>query len=792
VANQNDIDSIFNALMVGNASVITVENRSIINQTALELYEIQELTSQQVEMLRKIIMICNVLYNRTDMTVLPVEDGFYDLLLEKYKKYDSNFQVGSAVVNFKNSIQNDINNPQEISTSPIIFVKVPERDEFHQMVSDKIMRKGMPRLNQYDFYESPISFTQEKITKRSHNTQHNHPLLVGTLDKAKFVTNKDAIDAGVFDDNNVKVLERDFFQNHISKGIFRPDRVLGIVCELKYDGISVEADCGLTLSSARTRGDTGIGQASDITPMLKDYVFKQARCMIGQPDVGVKFEAIMTKTNLEKFNELRQTKYANCRTAIVGLFGASDAYLYKDLITLVPLALDLDEFPHPINNRIEEIEFLNKVFVSHGEPLRYCYFQGTVPELLYYIKVFWDEAKLARDYLNFMYDGIVVSYVDNDIREALGRENFINKYSMAVKFEPLEKQTIFRGYTYEVGQHGNITPMIHYDPVEFFGTIHTKSTGSSLNRFTELGLKYGDIINVKYVNDVMPYVSRLECQHNRDNPEPICQIITQCPICGTNLVVSSSGKSLLCPNIHCQGRSLQRMTNMFAKMNIKGFADASFSALGCTHLFEIFNISKDKYVDMLGSANGIKFFEELNKLKTEGIRDFIILGALGFSSIAHKKWEGILKYLTLGELEQLYLNCGKDSDYFYRRISQIPNIGPVTARTIADEWEFFEPDILFILNNVKLIETKGRSSHNKGQIRISGFRNPQLLEQLITAGFDAGDGSVTKATDILIIPYEGYSSGKVTKALNNPSTKIITINDFIENSELLVGFKLNL
>jgi hypothetical protein len=80
----------------------------------------------------------------------------------------------------------------------------------------------------------------------------------------------------------------------------------------------------------------------------------------------------------------------------------------------------------------------------------------------------------------------------------------------------------------------------------------------------------------------------------------------------------------------------------------------------------------------------------------------------------------------------------------------------------------------------------------KGQIRISGFRNPQLLEQLITAGFDAGDGSVTKATDILIIPYEGYSSGKVTKALNNPSTKIITINDFIENSELLVGFKLNL
>ena len=92
---------------------------------------------------------------------------------------------------------------------------------------------------------------------------------------------------------------------------------------------------------------------------------------------------------------------------------------------------------------MEEIELLNQLFISHGEPLRYCYFEGTVSEVLYCIKAFWDEAMIARDYLNFMYDGIVVSYVDEDIRQALGRENYINKFSMAVKFDPLQKQTIF-------------------------------------------------------------------------------------------------------------------------------------------------------------------------------------------------------------------------------------------------------------------------------------------------------------------------------------------------------------
>ena len=110
---------------------------------------------------------------------------------------------------------------------------------------------------------------------------------------------------------------------------------------------------------------------------------------------------------------------------------------------------------------------MNRVFSSHGEPLRYCYFEGTVTDILYQIKAFWNEAKIARNFLNFMYDGIVISYLDENIRNQLGRKNFINKYSMAVKFDPLEKQTIFRGYTYEIGQHGTITPMLHYDPVEF-------------------------------------------------------------------------------------------------------------------------------------------------------------------------------------------------------------------------------------------------------------------------------------------------------------------------------------
>ena len=185
--NFEKINYLFEQIMLGNGSVINSDNIKVMNEQALKIYEIQSLSEQEIDCLKKIIMICNVLYNRTDLTVLPIEDGFYDLLLEKYKTYDQNFQVGSAVIDFRNLMENDINNPRKVARSPVTFMTVQEKDDAHQFIFDQIMRKGEPILNRHDFVRSPIHFDNNLITKRTHNTQHNHPDLVGTLDKCKFV-----------------------------------------------------------------------------------------------------------------------------------------------------------------------------------------------------------------------------------------------------------------------------------------------------------------------------------------------------------------------------------------------------------------------------------------------------------------------------------------------------------------------------------------------------------------------------------------------------------------------------
>lgn len=770
------------SLLKGDGSVINITNIGKLNDEAMKLYNIPILNEEQIEDLKSIIMSCNIIYNRTDLDMMAIEDGFYDLLLEKYKTYDSNFQVGSAVVDLKNIIEQNSETSNKV-IQPFTFLPKVERNELRQDIFNEIMRYGKPILNNKDFYQSPLIFDRGNITKRSHNTEHNHPDLVGTLDKCKFVLDKDAINAGVYNDPNVKILERDFFQDHIDKGIIKTNQEIEIVCELKYDGVSVEADCGLELISARSRGDTGIGAAADMTPILEGYPFKHAGPMIGENPIGVKFEAIMTKSDLELFNKAKDKNYANCRTAIVGLMGSSDSYKYRDYITLIPLAVDRDQV-YWIENRIEEIKFVNRIFRSKGEPLRYCYFKGTVSEILYYIKCFLDEANIARDYLNFMYDGIVVSYLDENIRAKLGRENYINKYSMAVKFDPAEKKTIVRGITYEVGQHGTVTPMIHYDPVEFIGTIHTKSTGSSLKRFNELDLSYGDYISVKYVNDVMPYVSKLECEHNKNNdPRNKFIFVKNCPICNTELVTSSSGDTAICPNRECPGRTLKRMVNMFAKLNIKGFAEASFKLISnITHFYQLFQYDANYYIDKLGEADGRNMSLVLKEIYNNKLKDYVFMGALGFTSIAKKKWQSILSDITLKEIYDLYTNAESIQSFY----DILPIQDGITKETIVNEIGFFIPDIEFALSSGIIIDSKG-SNKTKMQIRFTGIRNQQLMELLNSNGYDADDGAVTKKTDILLIPYSGFNSTKVTKAQQNSNTKIVPIQDFLENMNLYIN-----
>jgi NAD-dependent DNA ligase len=753
------LNDIMNILKTGDLSVISLDNSVFINNLTVELLNIQQHDINQITKIGLIIGISNILYNNTDRSVLVLEDGIYDLLLSLYKRYNPNYQIGAEPIQFE--ARKSLNEIEEPKMKKVITkLKSSSFEDF--LYHDDILKR--PDISKVDLLRKVITHGGD-ISKRIINTPHMYPKLVGTLDKCKFVLNNQAIERGVFDDANVEVFERDFIQKHIESGILDPRRKFYMVAELKYDGVSVEAEVSNRIHSARSRGDTNNDVATDLTPILQGYKFKHAEQVPEDNIFGMKFEAILTKFNLSYMAYLRNKEYKNCRNAIIGLFGSSDANLFSDFITLVPLATSLEV------DRLTEIEFMNKYYHS-GTFLKYAVLYGDYREILFQVKRFHEEADYLRDFLPFMYDGIVVSYIEPDLIDALGRQNSVNKYSVAIKFNPLNRQTVFLGYSYTVGQNGVITPMIHYNPVEFYGQIHDKSTGHSYKRFRELGLKRGDIINVEYTNDVMPYVTKADIEENYNNPNLVEEFVVKCPSCNGDITISDSGKSAICRNPNCPERVLTRMVNTLDKLNFKDFSEEALKAISKFSFTELMNLRLEDVL-VLGENDSVNFMNRIEELKTKPIYDYKIIGALGFTNLAEEKWKLIFSNMSLKEF------LSYNDEDLYNVLVSIKGLGPVAATTIRDErTEVFLNDLITISSMNNIVSSKGVKFGKS--IRFTGFRDSELAKKLTEMGHDANNKSnVTSTTDILIIPEPNH---KVEKRITG-NTIIVALQDFLDNMD---------
>lgn len=743
-----------------------------------------DLDNVEVELLSDILDIGNIVYNNTDRDLMPIEDGIYDLLLEKYKRYNPNYRIGAKPLLFRNKESDDsidFSMKESEMIHPIKFLNDEQTNYIDQMLYSDILY-NKKQFTQKDLLYQPIVFRSDSyITKRIRNTSHEHPELVGTLDKCKFVLNSQAKERGVFEDSNVSILERDFFEPLIKDGIINMNDEYTMILELKYDGVSVEADIeNGEIQSARTRGDTQDSVASDITPIFGGYIFPNAYGL-GIEKFGMKFEAIVTEEGLYELNKQRGQHYINGRTAIIGLLGSSDARNYRELVTLIPLATTLkDENGEPID-RLVEIEFMNRYF-CRSELLRFQVITGNYVSILYQIKKFVEEAEFARDFLPFMYDGVVLSFYDPSIRKRLGRKNSVNKYSVAIKFNAIKKNTIFLGYTFEVGQNGVITPMIHYQPIEFLGARHVKSSGHSYERFKNLALKVGDVISVEYTNDVMPYVFAIpELQRNIDNPNPIFPFPTKCPECETELIITDSGRSAYCPNLKCKGRAYKRMESTLAKLKVKDFAYESVKLLEVTSLKQIMNLS-DEQLSVLGPNDMFNLKEQLHKIMETPEYDYKLIGSLGFSDIAIKKFQIIFKFFTIEELLELFDKSKNRINDVIEKMTKIKGIGEKTVMTIYTELPHFYDDILFILNHFHIIPYKF-ANHEIRKVVFSGFRDQKLSDKLSELGFDASmNNTLTKDTEMLIIPNNSVKTSKIDKALKY-GIKVLTLDEILQKIE---------
>ena len=264
----------------------------------------------------------------------------------------------------------------------------------------------------------------------------------------------------------------------------------------------------------------------------------------------------------------------------------------------------------------------------------------------------------------------------------------------------------------------------------------------------------------------MPYVSKPSNTSNDNNPNPIVEFTRVCPYCGGEIIISDSGKSAKCINALCEGRKIGVMTDTLCKLGFTGFAEESVKDINLYTVREIMTCPPDRL--NLGEADTASFVMQRENIINSPMDDNMFMGSLGFTNIGSAKWGYILSKYTIAEI-MMEIEAG--NPYNFKSIS---GVGDKMIETIVNEYPNFREDIIFAINNMNIVSTKGAA--NKTSVRYTGFRNKQLVELLCSMGYDAKDGSVTKTTDILLIPYEGYTSSKISKAGEN--TRIIPVQDF--------------
>jgi NAD-dependent DNA ligase len=199
--------------------------------------------------------------------------------------------------------------------------------------------------------------------------------------------------------------------------------------------------------------------------------------------------------------------------------------------------------------------------------------------------------------------------------------------------------------------------------------------------------------------------------------------------------------------------------------------------MGVYTLRELCEYDEQALAKLIGPGNASNFVLAIRSLMANPIEDFKIIGALGFTNIAAKTWKIIFSKYNLAEFIQL----AEHNRYeICQKITDLKGIGVAVANTIITEYDYFKEDIRFIHKMFNVIESR-QIVYGK-QIRFSGCRDAALEDMLRAMGHDAdGASGVTKNTDILIVPYKGFESGKVTKA---PETcKIVTLSEFSANPD---------
>ena len=384
-------------------------------------------------------------------------------------------------------------------------------------------------------------------------------------------------------------LSNTYSQEEIEDWLRKLPENVEIVCELKYDGLSISLwyEKGV-LTKALTRGDgvkgdNVIENIKTITTIPQYISTPESEVRI--PDfIELRGEVLLSWEAFERLNKEREAQeeplFANPRNAASGTLKLQDpnevARRGLDCYLYYMLGENL-----PASNHYDRLQIAKQWGFPISDAVKVCHSLEEVMEYIHY----WDT---ERKNLPVATDGIVLKVNDLSIQEELGYTAKSPRWAIAYKF-PAEKQlTRLNAITYQVGRTGVVTPVANLEAVQLSGTTVQRATLHNEDFIRQLDIREGDMVWVEKGGEIIPKIvgkERLEDAASAYSLEVRgggYAFPTHCPECGTPLVRVEGEAAWRCPNeVSCPPQIKGKMEHFVSRkaMNIDGLGSETIDLL---------------------------------------------------------------------------------------------------------------------------------------------------------------------------------------------------------------------
>lgn len=472
-----------------------------------------------------------------------------------------------------------------------------------------------------------------KGSKKLSKVAIKYPLLHNNMDKCYAVHEGDHIPDGVKESGTVEK-----FLTRVYKTLdLTPSTKLKLEISPKIDGVSVNGTIkGDLLVDPQTRGDED--ESIAVTGMNGMPVTNGFEA---DSEFGIQYEAFVTDEDRAKASEYLKLEkpYVSNRHAAAGIIHRLSTMEDDNLLeflSLYPIATeDLD------GTYEERMDYIQNFGIVPDDMIKRQIIKGDMEDLIDEIGELYEKLAKKREKLDYSIDGMIITVLNDEYQEAIGRDGRTNKFQIALKFDPATAEAVVEGIYLDRGKKGYRTIQVQFEhPVFLDGVRYDHVPVLSLNLFEQMNLRVGSTVSVHRVGDVIPSIKVI-----KEGKGKLIETPHECPDCGEPFTIKN--KKLYCEDLLCPGNIVGRFTGFLEKIGLEGysesFAEVLVNQLKCKTLADVIHLTKESMKEAgIDSELMLKFPKRL-KEAIQNKHDYEIIAAMGIPDVGPARAKQLLK-----------------------------------------------------------------------------------------------------------------------------------------------------